>query len=145
MPRYSAAGTTGAGSTTLPIIGLYSSATVNGSIVEIGVFNTTTTAVSFEVRRVSTAGTWTALTEQQHEAISATPGCTAVITASGTAPTLVAGPLASFTLGAAAGSGIILTFGDKGLSTGLAAVTAGVVVIPTGTGQVCNAWITWDE
>jgi hypothetical protein len=130
MPRYSAAGTTGAGSTTLPIIGLYSSATVNGSIVEIGVFNTTAVAVSFEVRRVSTAGTWTALTEQQHEAISAAAGCTAVITASGTA---------------AIGSGIILTFGDKGLSTGLAATTAGVVVIPTGTGQVCNAWITWDE
>lgn len=146
MARYSAACRTSAGSTTLPIISLYNSASVNGQIVEIGAFNTTTTAVALKVVRLSTTGTQgSALTEVTWDTVGATSNCQAFNTHSAN-PTITAGDIVQATLGAAAGSGVIWTFGSRGLSTGLAGTGNGVgIVVATGSGQVCDCWIVWDE
>ena len=45
-------------------------------------------------------------------------------------------------LGAADGSGAILTFGDVGLQC---APSTAIALIPVGTGQVCEVYFTWDE
>lgn len=146
MARYSAGVRTGAGSTTLPIISLYSGASTNGAIVEIGVTNTTATAVSIKLTRLTTTGTQgTGLTETSHEAIAATAGCAAFTTHT-VAPTL-GGDLGYNTiLPATIGAGVIYTFGSHGLSTGSAGTGNGIgVIVATGTGQICDAYIVWDE
>lgn len=144
MARYSTGARTLAGSTTLPIISLYCTATVNFSIVEIGVFNTTATAVALKLTKLTTAGTQgTALTETGHEAASGTPNCTAFNTHTG-APTLLDIGY-NITLGAAAGAGVIWTFGDKGLISPVGVANGVGIIVATGTGQVCDAYIVWDE
>lgn len=145
MARFSAAARTTAGSTTLPIFSLYNTAATNASIIEIGVSNTTSTAVSLKVVRVSTAGTQgTALTEVSHETIAASSVCQAFNTHSG-APTITAGDIVACTLGGAIGSGWVWTFGAHGLYTGLAATGNGIALVPTGTGQACDVYFVWDE
>lgn len=148
MARYSCGVRTGAGSTTLPIISLYNPASSNGTIVEIEVFNTTATAVALKLIRLTTTGTQGAgLTETAHEAVAGTALCTGFTTHT-VAPTLGGDLGYNVTLGAAIGSGVIWTFGGNvgGLSTGLSGTGNGVgVIVATGTGQVCDATITWDE
>jgi hypothetical protein len=144
MARYSAGTRTGAGSTTLPIISLYSSAAVNPTIVEIGVWNTTTTAVALKLCKLTTAGTPGAgLTETGHEANSAAAACTAFTTHTVTATIVDMGY--NTQLGAAIGSGVVWTFGDKGLSVPIGTANGIGVIVATGTGQVCDAYIVWDE
>ena len=88
MARYSSGVRTGAGSTTLPIISVYATAAVSPKVREIGVFNTTTTAVALHVVLLTTAGTQGAgLVEGKHDPNSATAACTAFTTHTG-APTL---------------------------------------------------------
>ena len=55
--RYSAGLLTSAGSTTLPIAALVGASTIRPRIWEIGVFNTTATAVALHLVRMTTAGT----------------------------------------------------------------------------------------
>lgn len=144
MARYSAGTRTGAGSTTLPIISLYSIAAVNFSIVEIGVFNTAATAVALKLVKLTTAGTQGAgLTETGHEAASAAASCTAFTTHT-VAPTAVDMGY-NVTLAGAVGSGIVWTFGDKGLVAPIGAANGVGVIVATGTGQICDAYIVWDE
>lgn len=145
MARFSAAWrTTGAGSTTLPIASLYATATVRPAIIEVGVFNTTTTGVAMALRRASSAGTQgAAQTEVAEDFPSLTAGANAVDTHSA-GPTLTTGNLRAASLGAAVGSGVIWTF-PRGLvvpeGTG-----NGVVIVPlTGTGQICDVYFSWEE
>lgn len=151
MARYTASCRTTAGTTARPSISLYNSASVAGSIVEIGIVNTTATACTYKIARLPTTGTQgTALTEGLFDPDSAAPSCTAFNTHSAdvTGTILDCGPVA--TLGAAVGSAFIWTFGDTGLRIGLAdavtAVTDGIgVLLSTGTGQALDAYIVWDE
>ncbi len=145
MTRYSAATLTGAGSTTLPIVSLYGGTTVRPHIREIHLFNTTAVAVQLKVVRLTTTGTQgTALTEMGHTPEDVASRAQAFATHS-VAPTITTGDLWRGQLGAAVGSGIILTFGDEGIIIP-ATANAGVgVVVSTGTGQVCEATIVWDE
>lgn len=146
MARYSAGVRTGAGSTTLPIISLYAAAAVGGRIREISVFNTTTTAVALHIVRLAATGTQGAgLAEAKHDPASATAGCTAFTTHSvdPTAGAIVMGYHAS--LGAAIGAGVIWTFGDSGLVIPVGTSNGIGVIVSTGTGQVCDATIVWDE
>lgn len=135
----------GAGSATLPIGSLYSSATVNMRLREVGVFNTTSTAVAVALCRLSTTGTQgSALTEQGVDASSVTSSCQAFNTHT-VAPTLIDMGYRT-TLGAAAGSGIIWTFGsDIGMNTNVGTANGLGIYIPTGTGQVCDFYFVWDE
>lgn len=142
--RYSGALRTSAGSTTLPIISLYSPAGSGGAIREIGVWNTTATAVSLSIRRLTTAGTAPAETEIEYDVDGPPPLMTLVGTHS-VGPTISAGGLRAFMLGAAIGSGVILTFGDRGLVIPPGTTEGIGVVVATGTGQVCDAYIDWEE
>ena len=151
MARFSAGVLTGAGSTTLPIISLYSAAASTGAIREIGLFNTTTTAVALKLMRITQTGTQgTELTQTAHNPKSPPALCQAFTTHSSTGPTLGEDLGYSAVLGAAIGSAVIWTFGESGLLIGLPdaveLVTNAIgVVVENGTGQACQAYIVWDE
>lgn len=145
MARYSAGVKTGAGSTTLPVISLYASASVGARIREIGVFNTSGTQVDVKLVRLTTAGTQgTGLTEAPHDPSEAAASCTAFTTHTA-APTLGADLGYRATLGAAAGSGCIWTFGDSGLRIPTGTANGIGVIVENGTGQALQAYLVWDE
>ena len=148
MPKFSAGAKTGAGSTTLPSISLYSGALTDIQVVEIGVFNTSSTAFDIRLARISSGpGTvGAALTKSPVDNPSAVSAALAFTTHTAGAVTLTdAGYRAS--LGAAIGSGVVWTFGGDGLEVNSAAATVnGVcVVIENGTGQAAQAYFTWIE
>jgi hypothetical protein len=138
--------TTGAGSATLPMASLYSLGTGDLWLVEVGVTNTTVTAFAVSLKRVSTAGTQgTAQTVTYEEGATnltakADPRDTHTV-----APTLVAGELRRASIGASIGSGIIWTFGGRGLL--IPSGTAnGVALMPiTGTGQISDVYWSVDQ
>jgi len=147
MPRYSAGIKTGVGSTDLPIISLYASASVGAKIREIGVFNTTATALAIRLARLTSADAQgSALTKSKHDPDSAAAGCTAHGTGSGS-PTPVKGDDLGYraVLGATVGSGVIFTFGDAGIRVDPGAANGIGVLIEEGAGQACQAYIVWDE
>jgi hypothetical protein len=113
--------------------------------VEIGAFNTTATAVAIKLVRLTTAGTPGAgLVEAEHSQAGATASCTALDTYTSTGPTLIdLGYRAS--LGAAIGSGVIWTFGGSGLVLPVATTEGVGIVVATGTGQILDWYVVWDE
>jgi hypothetical protein len=135
----------GAGSATLPIGSIYSSATVNPRLREVGIFNTTSTAVAIALCRMSTAGTQGAgLTEAGLDATAVGASVTAFNTHT-VAPTLV--DLGYRTvLPAQVGAGIIWTFGgDVGITCAVGTGNGIGIYVPTGTGQVCDFYFAWSE
>jgi hypothetical protein len=144
MARFSAGWrTTGAGSTTLPIAGLMAVAGCRARLVEVGVFNTTVTAASVALRRVTAAGTSGSTQGVVYESDSAqaalmTPKDTWTV-----APTFVTGNLRVASLGAAIGSGVVWTF--NGLVIPNTTGDGIVVSVLAGTGQICDVSLTWDE
>jgi hypothetical protein len=146
VARYAAAWrTTGAGSATLPIASLYAQATGALWLVEVSITNTTVTAFESSLKRLSTAGTQgTAQTVNYEENdVNVTTKGNPVDTHT-VAPTLVAGEIRRTSIGASIGSGIIWTFGGRGLfipsGTG-----NGVGLIPmVGTGQIADVYFSWD-
>lgn len=144
MARYSVGARTTAGSTTLPIISLYAIAAVTFNIVEIGVTNTTATAVALKLCKLTSAGTpGAALTETALDYSPVAASCTGVNTHS-VAPTVVDMGY-NITLGAAVGSGWIWTFGAHGISVPVGTANGVGIIVATGTGQACDAYIVWDE
>jgi hypothetical protein len=147
MARYSAEVTTGAGSTTLPIISLYASASGRLVVREVGVFNTTTTAptVGLKLVRLTSTGTQgAAITVNKYNpddaAATGTPRTTHTV-----APGLGT-DIAAMPVGAAIGAGTILTFYGENNGLHIASGTGnGIGILPLGTGAVCTAYIIWDE
>ena len=148
MARFSAAWrTTGAGSTTLPIAGLMSVAGCRPRLVEVGVFNMTATAVAVALRRVTAAGTSGSTQSVVYESDSAQ---TALATPKDTwtvAPTFTTGNIRVASLAAAVGAGVIWTFAGPAGGLIIPNTTGdGIVVsVLTGTGQICDVSLTWDE
>lgn len=142
MARCSVAGRTSAVCTTVRGPSVYATTGVKPRIKEIGVFNTTSTAVAVGVARASATGTQGAgLTEVCEDDDVHTIVTTGFNTH--TADATVGGTIRQASLGAAVGSGVIWTFDDLVLDN---ATTAGIVIIcPSGTGQHLDFWITWDE
>jgi hypothetical protein len=150
MARFSCAfRSTGAGSATLPLGSLYATAAVRPKVVEVGVFNTTATALAVALVRLS-AGTGTqgaALTEVYEDDNSQAAVATAFNTHTVT-PTTIGAAIRQAPLGAVIGSGVIWTFGGgktAGLTIPNATTDALGIIIPTGTGQVCDIHWAWDE
>lgn len=145
MGLYNAAWrTAGAGSTTLPIASLYSGGATNRPrIREIGVFNTTSTAVALTIQRLTTAGTQGAGQTEDPQDTDVAAVATAFDTHS-VAPTLD-NAVRVFDLAAAVGAGIIFTFGGSGLWIPPGTANGVGVVVTTGTGQVCDVNFTWEE
>jgi hypothetical protein len=144
MARYSVGATTSAGSTTLPIISLYAGATGAPRLIGLRVFNTTTTAVEFELVRLTTTGTQgTALTEAPWRDRASANVAQAFNTHS-VAPTVGTRLGIFYSLGAAIGSGVMDTFDDGGIvvPTG---TSNGLGLLTMGTGQVCRATMIFED
>lgn len=144
MPRYVAGVLSTAGSTTLPLAALVGNGTVTCHVREIGVFNTTTTAVNLKLCRLSTAGTpGSNATTGQYDPNSG--AATGIVKGTYTVAPTITDLGYRATLGAAAGSGTIWTFGDIGLIIANVANAGIGVVVESGSGQACEVYFTWDE
>jgi len=144
MGRFSGSLRTGAGSTTLPIASLYAAATSHAKLVEVGVFNTTATAVALKLSRLDTAGTKPAAIADNEDEQGGGPALSTVHNSHTVGPTIDE-EIRRVTLGAAIGSGIIWTFGRNGLVVPLGVANGIGLVVSTGTGQICDAYFVWDE
>jgi hypothetical protein len=151
MARFSCAfRSTGAGSATLPLGSVFATTAVRPRIVEVGVFNSTATPVVVALCRFSGASAGTpgaAITEIYEDDNSQAAVVTAFNTHTVT-PTTISAPIRQVPLGGVIGSGVIWTFGG-GKTPGLLVpntATDGLgIIIPTGTGQICDLNFTWDE
>lgn len=134
-----------AGDTTHPLASVYATAAVRPYLVEVGVWNTTATAVSIELVRLTTAGTQGAAQTEVYEDDSSQTAVTTVVGPhTGTAPT-AGGVLRVADLGAAIGSGVIWTFGGRGASIPNTTGDGIGVMCLSGTSQVCDVYFVWDE
>lgn len=145
MAGYTVSVVTTAGSTTLPIISLYGGTAVRPCVKQIHLFNTTTTAVSLKVVRVSTTGTQGAALTEMPLVPEDRAALAAAFNTHTVAPTITSGDLWRGSLGAAIGSGVILTWDDPGLIVPAVANAGIAVVVSTGTGQAVDATIIWEE
>lgn len=145
MARFSVEGrSAGAGSATLPLASLYAGASGGGRLREVGIINTTPTALVVGLARLSTTGTQgAALTEAKQDPNSGPALCEAFNTHT-VAPTLAALGY-RFDLGAAVGAAVVWTFADSGLVIPVGTANGIGIYIPSGTGQVCDFYFVWDE
>lgn len=144
MRCYGAARLTAAGTNLLPGGSLYAIASRPLYVVEVAVWNTTTTATAVALQRLTTAGTSTAETAIAEDS-EITPVGTPRNVHSSTGPTITTGFIRKAVLGAAAGSGIIWTFGGKGVRIPAGTANGLGLTVPTGTGQVWDFEFVWDE
>jgi hypothetical protein len=146
MSRYYATVTTTAGSTTLPVAALIGGTGAFIRIRQIEVFNTTATAVTLLLCRLSTAGTpGTAATSRlSNSSDTATAVGALRNTYTSTAPTTTELGR-KFPLGAAIGSGIILPFEDYELTIPATAAAGIGLLVASGTGQVVETSWVWQE
>lgn len=145
MARYSAGVLTGAGSTTLPVLSLYGISAIAPVLREVGLTNTTSTAVANKLVFLTTAGTQGAgLVETKHRDAAPAASSTAFTTHT-VAPTL-GGDLGYRTsLGATVGAGVIWTFGAEGVQPPTGTANGIGVIVENGTGQALQAYVVWDE
>lgn len=146
MSRFAAGLTTSAGSTTLPACALVGSASGLIRIRQVSVFNTTATAVTLVLCRLTTAGTpGTAATSRLLNSADASAAVgTLRNTYTSTAPTSTELAI-RFPLGAAIGSGIIRPFEDYELTIPATANAAIGLLVLSGTGQAVETDWTWEE
>lgn len=145
MARYSIAGrSTVAGTSARAVASLFAIAGVGAKVREIGVFNTTSTAVAVSVVRFTNAtGVGAGLTEGEYDEDAPAPSCTGF--AGHTGDGGVGQVLRQAVLGASVGSGVIWTFGDTGIVIQPGTANGIGVICPTGTGQILDYYIEWDE
>lgn len=145
MARYSVAGrSTVAGTAVRAVASVFAIASRTLKIREIGAFNTTSTAVAAALCRFTNAtGVGAGLTEVQYDEASPAPNGTGF--AGHTADGAVGSNFRHVPLGAAVGSGVIWTFGDTGLIIAAGTANGIGIICPTGTGQILDYWIDWDE
>jgi hypothetical protein len=145
MARCAVAGrSTVVGTTLRAVASLYATTAVRPRIIEIGLFNTTATAVAVAVVRFTNAtGVGTGLTEVCLD----DPTHTIIATgfAGHTADGAVGSPVRQATLGAAVGAGVIWTFGDSGFHIPSTTADGVGIICPTGTGQILDYYIEWLE
>jgi hypothetical protein len=145
MSKFVAGLTTTAGSTTLPLCALIGGTGARIRVVEIGVWNTSTSAaVSLVLCRVSTAGTpGTAATSRLTDQSDAATAVGALRnTYTSTAPTTaelgIGFPLA-------ASSGVIMSFPDDVMTMSATANSGIGLLLESGTVQACRVWFRWYE
>lgn len=116
------------------------------TLVEVGIFNTTTTGFCVGLLRATTAGTQGAalveenLSDPTHTILGTGFGVHSV------APTVVTGAeMRRGSMGAAVGAGVIWTFGDRGLAIPEGTANGVLINIPTGTGQHFDFYFEWIE
>jgi hypothetical protein len=131
------------GTTVRAMASVFAIAAVGGKLREVGVFNTTATAVAVALVRFTNAtGVGAGLTEVDYD--PANPAqCTGF--AGHTGDGAVGSPFRQASLGAAIGSGVIWTFGDSGYLIPVGTANGIGIICPTGTGQLCDYHMDWDE
>jgi hypothetical protein len=150
MAFHSASFRGAAGSATLPIAGLRSGAAANLVCVrEIKLFTQAANSAIIRIVRLTTAGTATAITENEMNEGGATPVATAVHTYSSTAPTIQTGDVDVAMVGAAIGSGFHYTYYGEGKGlwiAGAASDANGIAVIEdTDTANTYSGTFIWEE
>jgi hypothetical protein len=111
---------------------------------EVGVFNTTVTAVAVALVRFTNAtGVGAGLTEIAWNAAEGTPQLTGF--AGHTGDGAVSAAIRQATLGAAAGAGVIWTFGGGGLVIPVGTANGIGVICPVGTGQILDYYYDIEE
>lgn len=133
---------TGAGTSLRPIFAVLSTAAITPVLHEVALVNTTAVACTYRLVHFTggTAGA-TALDESRHRANGPPALCLAKDLWTADA-TIVEDTGYYWHLGAAIGSEKILTFGGI---EGRIGATAGLGLVPVGTGQVCRVTFTWEE
>ena len=138
--------TTGAGSATLPTTSIYSLGTGDVWLVEVGVTNTTVTAFEISLARLTTAGTQGASggTVTYEEGASNLTAKWSAVQAHTGAPTL--GPeVRRASIGASIGSGVIFTFGGRGLLLPSGTANGLGLITISGTGQLADVYWSVDQ
>lgn len=145
MARFTVSGRTSAVPTAARGPSLYNIASgCSPKVVEIGIFNTTTTAAAYSVNLATATGTQGAgLTEVKHNGNGPAADATGFNTH--TVDATVANEVCRTSLGAAIGSGMVWTFGNGGLVIPAGTANGVVICTPTGTGQHIDFYIVWDE
>jgi hypothetical protein len=145
MSRYAIAGrSTIAGTNVLPQFSLFAIANRTGKVREVGIFNTTSTAFAAALARATAVGTpGTGLTESKYD--GGAPDASMTGFAGHTVAATIGEVLRQCSLGAAVGSGVIWTFGDTGILIPAGTANGAGVIVPTGTGQITDFHLDWDE
>jgi hypothetical protein len=145
MSRHSIAGrSTVAGTTLRAAASLFAIAGHNFKLREVGVFNTTSTAVAVALARFTNAtGVGAGLTEVPDDELGGTPNATGF--AGHTADGAVGAAFRQASLGAAIGSGVIWTFGDIGFLVQAGTANGVGIICPVGSGQIVDYHFVWDE
>lgn len=147
MSRYSIAGrATVVGTSARAIASLFGIAGIGGWLVECGVCNTTSTAVAVALQRFSAAtNVGAGLTEAEWDSdIAPAPQLTGFAGHTGDG-TVAGGFFRHAPLGAAVGATHIWTFPPRSLLIQPGTANGIGIVIPTGTGQICDYWFDWEE
>ena len=133
-----------AGTSVRPIFGLLNTATVSGQLREVGLFNTTATACTYRLVQITGGTAGADQVERRHRRNAPAASCVAKAGWTADVTTVDEDLGYRMVLGAAIGSGAVLTFGGDGVEAGLG-TTVGLGLIPVGTGQVCEVYLVWDE
>lgn len=144
MARHSVANrSTVVGTTLRAVASVFSLAAFGFTLREVGIFNTTTTAVAVSLVRFTNAtGVGAGLTETDWDP-GKTPSATGF--AGHTADGAVGAAIRQGSLGAAIGSGIVWTFGESGLIVPVGTANGIGIICPSGTGQIVDFYYDWDE
>ena len=111
---------------------------------EVGIFNTTAVAVAAALARFTNAtGVGAGLTEAPWDTEGPAPNATGF--AGHTADGAVGGVFRYASLPAAIGGGVIWTFGETGLVIPAGTANGIGIICPTGTGQILDFYVDWDE
>jgi hypothetical protein len=123
---------------------IFSSASGSFRLMEVGVFNTTTTAFAIALARFTAAtNVGAGQTEGEYENDGNPPLATVFAghSGDGTAGQI----LMQASVGAAIGAGVIWTFGNGGILVGSGTTNGIGITVPTGTGQISDLYYVWDE
>jgi hypothetical protein len=134
------------GTTLRAIASLFGIASKGFRLREVGVFNTTATAVAVSLVRFTNAtGVGAGLTEVVWDGGMDQLALNVTGFAGHTADGAVGSPLRQASLGAAIGSGVIWTFGDVGITVIPGTANGIGIICPTGTGQILDYYYDWEE
>jgi hypothetical protein len=137
---------TGVGSTTLPTTSIYSLGTGDVWLVEVGATNTAAVAFELSLIRLTTAGTQgaSAGTVTYEEGASNLTAKWAAVQAHTVAPTL-GGEVRRASIGASIGSGVIFTFGGRGLLLPSGTANGLGLIAITGAAQLADVYWSVDQ
>lgn len=133
-----------AGTSARAQLSLFGIANIGGKLRECGVSNTTTTAFAIGLIRFTNANNVGAgQSEGKYDESSAGPSMTVFAGHTGDGGT--GQVLRQWSIGSAIGSGVIWTFGDTGIIVQPGTANGIGPHVPTGTGQVGDDYLEWDE